>query len=338
VFSASPVSLGRSRTNTFVLPEPIAPTASARHAEFVHDEDVWWVIDRESSNGTYLNGQRVTRARVEAGDRLTIGDVEFVIGFVDAQARRPAVAWALLAAGAVGLALLAVSYRSASSAGDPQRIAGRASRSAYVVALEREGSRSILGTAFAVARDGALATNAHVAASLEPLLAGAAGDARAVAIRSDTFEVHRVASARRHPQWQAGSIAHDVALLLLEPGVTTSPLRLAKAGQVRRLQRGMPVSSFGFPAVSTDPARPRGRLSVDVVSDVRLPFLEVGLGISPGTSGSPVFAADGAVIAMVVSGDFVGAGGDLPQPSGSNANWAITVDELDALTGSAVSR
>jgi S1-C subfamily serine protease len=101
---------------------------------------------------------------------------------------------------------------------------------------------------------------------------------------------------------------------------------------VQRLQRGVPLAMFGFPAGSTDARNPRGRLSVDVLSDVRLPFLEVGLEISPGTSGSPVFGPSGSVVGLVVAGDFIGGDdGTTARPSGSGVNRAISVDVLREL-------
>jgi S1-C subfamily serine protease len=89
--------------------------------------------------------------------------------------------------------------------------------------------------------------------------------------------------------------------------------------------------SFGFPAVSTDARRPRGRLALDIVGDVRGEYVEAGLAIAPGTSGSPVFDDRGAVVAMVAGGDFVkGANGAL-MPTGSQANWAISVERIREL-------
>lgn len=37
------------------------------------------VEDLESTNGTYVNGARVSRAVMRSGDRLTVGDVELVV-------------------------------------------------------------------------------------------------------------------------------------------------------------------------------------------------------------------------------------------------------------------
>jgi hypothetical protein len=48
------------------------------------------------------------------------------------------------------------------------------------------------------------------------------------------------------------------------------------------------------------------------------------LDIAPGTSGSTVFRPSGAVVAIVVGGDFVDAGNGAKRPSGSAANWALS--------------
>jgi pSer/pThr/pTyr-binding forkhead associated (FHA) protein len=37
------------------------------------------VEDLESTNGTYVNGERVQRAALKSGDRLGVGEVEFVV-------------------------------------------------------------------------------------------------------------------------------------------------------------------------------------------------------------------------------------------------------------------
>lgn len=335
VFSASTVSLGRSRSNTLVLPEALAPAASGRHAEFVHDNGTWWLADLDSTNGTYLNGARVGKAALSAGDRVMLGDIELQVGFVDA---RPFWRTPVAMAAATLLVLIAgggAVWWSRARAAAPERIAAAASQSVFLVALDGQDGRRSIGTAFAVG-DGLLATNAHVADALGAALAAQGAALKALAVRSDGFDTYAVVAVRFHPAWRRGSIAHDVALLQLAEPVRAAALELADADEVRGLTRGVAVSSFGFPAVSTDPQRPRGRLSVDVLSDVRPPFFEVGLGIAPGTSGSPVFGPDGRVVGLVVSGDFErGAAGVPPHPTGSNVNWAVSVDELRPLLSAA---
>jgi pSer/pThr/pTyr-binding forkhead associated (FHA) protein len=53
------------------------PTISRRHAELCSDGAGLELRDLGSSNGTFLNGQRVERGRAEAGDMVTFGKVAF---------------------------------------------------------------------------------------------------------------------------------------------------------------------------------------------------------------------------------------------------------------------
>jgi pSer/pThr/pTyr-binding forkhead associated (FHA) protein len=74
-FAAASVSVGRSRTSDLNLPETVPRSTSGRHAEFEFEHGQWWLHDRESTNGTYLNGARVVRAEVRSGDRVSFGDI-----------------------------------------------------------------------------------------------------------------------------------------------------------------------------------------------------------------------------------------------------------------------
>jgi len=63
-----PLTLGRGRNNDVSLPQD--EYASSRHARIEPRRDGVWVEDIGSTNGTFVNGIRLTRER-----RLTPGDV-----------------------------------------------------------------------------------------------------------------------------------------------------------------------------------------------------------------------------------------------------------------------
>jgi adenylate cyclase len=69
-------SLGRSASNQVVIPDE---RISRRHAMIqVQGENEFWLVDFGSRNGTYLNGQRLTRPiRLQDGDQILIGHEEF---------------------------------------------------------------------------------------------------------------------------------------------------------------------------------------------------------------------------------------------------------------------
>ncbi len=68
------LTLGRSERADIVLPEP---AASRLHADLGETGGAYWIRDRSSSNGTWVNGRRVREQVLESGDRVRIGAVEF---------------------------------------------------------------------------------------------------------------------------------------------------------------------------------------------------------------------------------------------------------------------
>jgi hypothetical protein len=65
------IVVGRSSACEAVVAEP---TVSRRHLELRAIDGGWLAVDLGSTNGTWLMGRRVGRARVVAGDELTLGD------------------------------------------------------------------------------------------------------------------------------------------------------------------------------------------------------------------------------------------------------------------------
>ena len=70
------ITVGRDGEND--IPLPGDKFASALHARFDPRGDGVYVEDAGSTNGTYLNGVRLTRSRrLEAGDVVRIGETDF---------------------------------------------------------------------------------------------------------------------------------------------------------------------------------------------------------------------------------------------------------------------
>jgi hypothetical protein len=68
-------TLGRDLTNTVVVDDPFA---SSEHAVLTFRGRVWYVEDRGSTNGTYVNGVQATAPTAMGfGDQLQVGEVRF---------------------------------------------------------------------------------------------------------------------------------------------------------------------------------------------------------------------------------------------------------------------
>lgn len=67
--------LGRSRECDIVVPDH---NVSRQHAEIRLESGVHWLVDLGSTNGTLVNGKKVKRVKLEAGDRIEVGSTELV--------------------------------------------------------------------------------------------------------------------------------------------------------------------------------------------------------------------------------------------------------------------
>ena len=73
-----PVTIGRDSSNAVVLP---GGGVSRQHCHIdVEDGDVF-ITDLNSSNGTILNGEPVSKSILSEGDELTIGDITLTVSF-----------------------------------------------------------------------------------------------------------------------------------------------------------------------------------------------------------------------------------------------------------------
>ena len=72
--------IGRSPKNEVQIEHP---TVSAVHCELVLDDDGVVVRDCDSTNGIFVGGERVKEAKLAAGQRLHVGEVELLVESTD---------------------------------------------------------------------------------------------------------------------------------------------------------------------------------------------------------------------------------------------------------------
>lgn len=76
-FSIEQIIIGRNPSCDYVIEDS---TVSAMHAQVFFRHNQWWVEDLNSTNGTFLNDQKVTIATViTSGDKLLCGDIPISI-------------------------------------------------------------------------------------------------------------------------------------------------------------------------------------------------------------------------------------------------------------------
>src|SRR6185369_14239140 len=82
VFSKPEVTIGRVQGNDIVLPKG---NVSKRHARIVLKDGKFIIVDLKSTNGTYVNGRKITSPLVvKDSDKIYIGD--FIVGVDEAAA------------------------------------------------------------------------------------------------------------------------------------------------------------------------------------------------------------------------------------------------------------
>jgi Protein of unknown function (DUF3662)/FHA domain len=67
--------LGRAQDCDIQLADP---NVSRRHAELRQEETSYWIVDLGSTNGMEVNGRRLRQAKLEDGDRVTLGSTDVV--------------------------------------------------------------------------------------------------------------------------------------------------------------------------------------------------------------------------------------------------------------------
>jgi hypothetical protein len=75
------IIIGRNQACDFLIEDQIV---SAEHARLSYHHNHWWVEDLQSTNGTFLNQERVVSPTVlTPGDQIQIGQVTFKVQMED---------------------------------------------------------------------------------------------------------------------------------------------------------------------------------------------------------------------------------------------------------------
>src|SRR4051794_4445482 len=76
--TALPFTIGRLENRSLVIADP---RVSREHATIVQEGKDFFIVDQASRHGTFINGRKTTKAKLEAGDRVQLGDSDVVMVF-----------------------------------------------------------------------------------------------------------------------------------------------------------------------------------------------------------------------------------------------------------------
>jgi S1-C subfamily serine protease len=172
----------------------------------------------------------------------------------------------------------------------------RANNAAVALVHTKIGDQSCEATGFAAAPDGLLITNRHVVEN---------DGARASSVQvkfADTQQWHTA-----HVVALPVSVDVDLALLQVDDAAHVAPVR----GFADPPPVGSPIASLGFPLGSELPMEGGAAtttLTIGIVSKTVSDLLQIDSYASHGSSGSPVFDAEGRVVGVVYGGPKEAAG------------------------------
>ena len=256
----------------------------------------------------------------------------------------------------------------AKSAGGPDwaGIAERYRESLFLVVYaskpDAQGRQSVgIGTAFAIRADGLLGTNAHVA---KPLLDGQADGSLGAAfvIQNHSGRVFDIRRMAIHPQYGPVNSPDVAVIQIANAGATFTAMPLADEARLRRLRIGTQLGTMGYPGellqtylAALDLRKRESKTALATFKDgwigritdfedraadyAAAHWIQHSASLSGGTSGSPMFTADGIVVAVNNSGidyqvQVSGGNNAVRTPSAAEIGHAVRADLLAGFVAS----
>ena len=80
ILAKDKLEVGRRPNSDIVLNET---SVSSMHAQIIKDGANWKVLNLLSSNGTFVNGEKIVEKIIQLGDRVAFAEAEFVFTLID---------------------------------------------------------------------------------------------------------------------------------------------------------------------------------------------------------------------------------------------------------------
>lgn len=80
ILSKDKLEVGRRPNSDLVINDS---SVSSMHAQLINTQGQWKVLNLLSSNGTFVNGEKVAEKEINSGDRIAFAGAEYVFTYVD---------------------------------------------------------------------------------------------------------------------------------------------------------------------------------------------------------------------------------------------------------------
>jgi S1-C subfamily serine protease len=361
-FDKSVITIGRHPLSDLRF-DPQEDLVSLRHAELRADDGAWTIHDTDSTNGTFVNGERIHESgRVNAGDTISLGfhgprvelhatprtsvRIAQAVRAETASLRRGffVTVGVLVVAGGAGIvwwqrqsasherALLATIARSQTPpAGTPAPTAGSASGMDVAAIRERnDGAVALVASDL----DGTFVAGTAFGVSPNGLLVT---NRHVVRTQSGAPPRRLRVLYANTSDWLPAHVvrtsdADDLALIQLD-SASTHPVVAGVSRDGAPVHVGSAITSIGFPHAVDTPMEGQGlhvtartSTTTGTVSKQLDDVLQIDSYAGKGSSGSPVFDDRGMVVAVVYGG---------AAESGGRIVYAVPARRLLAFLGDA---
>ena len=292
-------------------------SVSLRHASLEWVDGSWFIEDLHSTNGTFVNGERVSRSVVVNGDIVFLGQLKLI--FQDGELKLPgqensipipatpnslsssgSKRFILTASLLIGLLLVgfAIQSRAWFRGADT---ANATKATVFIVASNSSGEDCWSGSGFVVGDGSMVVTNAHVAApsSKDSYLEKQCTNLKV----GYTTDDRKAPSIFRNAQVLEISEREDLALLKVN-----DPLKGVKSLELQNAQLsiGDTLTVFGYPALGGETITVSNGVVSGFDSSGGSELIKISAVINSGNSGGPVIDKDNKVIGVASAANQAG--------------------------------
>jgi S1-C subfamily serine protease len=308
------VRYGRSKDSPLRISDS---SVSLRHASLEWVDSSWFIEDLQSTNGTFVNGERVSRSVVVNGDIVFLGQLKLT--FQDGELKLPGQETSppipttpnslsapsykrFILRASLFVALLVVGFaiqgRSWFNSGNT---ANATKATVFIVASNSSGEDCWSGSGFVVGDGSMVVTNAHVAApgSKDSYLEKQCTNLKV----GYTTDDRKAPSIFRNAQVLEISEREDLALLKVN-----DPLKGVKSLELQNAQLsiGDSLTVFGYPALGGETITVSNGVVSGFDSSGGSELIKISAVINSGNSGGPVIDKDNKVIGVASAANQAG--------------------------------